>query len=124
VSESGGRVLAVVQPHRYSRLSSLFDEFCTCFYDADTVIVADVYAAGETPIEGADRDHLAQGIKAHGHKDVQVLEAPADLAGIIAEVGAPNDLVICLGAGDVTKWAYALPAELDNVFDTKRKQRA
>jgi len=124
VSESGGRVLAVVQPHRYSRLSSLFDEFCTCFYDADTVIVADVYAAGETPIEGADRDHLAQGIKAHGHKDVQVLESPADLAEIIAEIGAPNDLVICLGAGDVTKWAYALPAELDNVFETKRKQRA
>lgn len=124
VSESGGRVLAVVQPHRYSRLSSLFDEFCTCFYDADTVIVADVYAAGETPIEGIDRDHLAQGIKAHGHKDVQVLQAPADLAEIIAEVGAPNDLVICLGAGDVTKWAYALPAELDHVFETKRKQRA
>ena len=124
VSESAGRVIAVVQPHRYSRLSSLFDEFCTCFYDADTVIVADVYAAGEAPMEGFDRDHLAQGIKAHGHKDVQILKSPSDLAGVIADTGEPGDLVICLGAGDITKWAYALPAELDAAYAVSKKQRA
>lgn len=124
VSENGGRVIAVVQPHRYSRLASLFDEFCTCFYDADTVIVADVYAAGEQPIEGIDRDHLAQGIKAHGHKGVQVLPSAEKLAEIIADIAASNDLVLCLGAGDITKWAYALPAELDEIFKAKEKQRA
>ncbi|QQG36072.1 MAG: UDP-N-acetylmuramate--L-alanine ligase [Micavibrio aeruginosavorus] len=124
VAESGGRVIAVVQPHRYTRLSSLFDEFCTCFYDADAVIVADVYAAGEQPVEGADRDHLAQGIKAHGHKNVQLLNDPAALAGMIADIGEPNDLVICLGAGDITKWAYALPGELDTVLNERKKQRA
>lgn len=124
VAESGGRVIAVVQPHRYSRLVSLFDEFCTCFYDADTVIVADVYAAGELPIEGVGRDELARGIKAHGHKDVRKLSAPADLAAMIAEIGEPNDLVLCLGAGDITKWAYALPGELDAVFAGKKKQSA
>ncbi|MCM2343979.1 MAG: UDP-N-acetylmuramate--L-alanine ligase [Alphaproteobacteria bacterium] len=124
VAESGGRVIAVVQPHRYTRLSSLFDEFCTCFYEADTVIVADVYAAGEQPIEGIDRDHLAQGIKAHGHKDVQVLKASADLATMIADIGEANDLVICLGAGDITKWAYALPGELESVLAERKKQRA
>lgn len=124
VAESGGRVIAVVQPHRYTRLSSLFDEFCTCFYEADTVIVADVYAAGEQPIEGIDRDHLAQGIKAHGHKDVQILQTPTALAAMIADIGEANDLVICLGAGDITKWAYALPGELESVLAERKKQRA
>ena len=117
-------MIAVVQPHRYSRLSNLFDEFCTCFYDADTVFVADVYGAGEAPLEGFDRDHLAHGIKAHGHKDVQILKSPDDLARMIADIGEPNDLVICLGAGDITKWAYALPAELDAAYAASKKQRA
>ncbi len=107
-----GRVLAVVQPHRYSRLSSLFDEFCTCFNDADTVIVADIYAAGEEPIEGAGRDDLVQGLRDHGHRKVMALEAPEALAGLISEHAEPGDLVICLGAGTITAWANALPGAL------------
>lgn len=123
VSESGGRVIAVVQPHRYSRLASLFEGFCTCFNDADSVIVADVYAAGEAPIAGADRDALAEGIKKHGHKDVRVLGRAADLPQLIAEMAASGDFVVCLGAGDITKWANALPAELEKVFVTKMRRR-
>ena len=107
-----GRVVAVVQPHRYTRLSHLFDEFCTCFNDADTVIVADVYPAGEAPIEGVDRDALIEGLRAHGHRMVLPLLAPAELARMIDEIGQPGDLVICLGAGSITAWANQLPDEL------------
>src|SRR5579871_3470229 len=107
-----GKVIAVVQPHRYTRLQSLFEEFCTCFNDADAVVVADVYPAGETPIEGIDRDHFAQGLRAHGHRDVMVLPKAADLAGIVKGLARPGDLVVCLGAGNITQWAYALPGEL------------
>ncbi len=107
-----GKVIAVVQPHRYTRLQSLFEEFCTCFNDADAVVVADVYPAGETPIEGIDRDHFAQGLRAHGHRDVMVLPKAADLAGIVKGLVRPGDLVVCLGAGNITQWAYALPGEL------------
>jgi UDP-N-acetylmuramate--alanine ligase len=107
-----GRIIAVVQPHRFTRLQSLFEEFCSCFIDADTVIVADVYAAGEPPIEGIDRDHFAQGLRAHGHREVIPLLKTADLAGIIKGLATPGDLVVCLGAGNITQWAYALPAEL------------
>lgn len=124
VSESGARVLAVVQPHRYTRLASLFDDFCTCFNDADAVIVADVYAAGEAPIEGADKDALAKGLAACGHKNVTALPSRDDLAASVAAQVQPGDYVICLGAGDITKWAYALPAQLDDVFAAARKQRA
>ena len=109
----GGRVLAVVQPHRYTRLSSLFDEFCSCFNDADCVIVADVYAAGEAPIEGADRDSLIQGLRTHGHRRVVGLDAPEDLPDLVADLAAPGDLVVCLGAGSITAWANALPAQLE-----------
>ncbi len=109
-----GKVIAVVQPHRYSRLGDLFEEFCTCFNDADTVIVADVYAAGEEPVEGIDREALVAGLQARGHRDVVPLEAPEDLAGIVADVAAPEDIVVCLGAGDITQWANALPAELEH----------
>ncbi|WP_296585211.1 UDP-N-acetylmuramate--L-alanine ligase [Xanthobacter sp.] len=109
---SEGQVIAVVQPHRYSRLASLFDEFCTCFNDADHVVVAPVYTAGEAPIEGADRDHLVQGLIAHGHRSVTALEGPEQLAGIVAGLAKPGDYVICLGAGSISGWAYALPAEL------------
>ncbi|GAB4354543.1 MAG: UDP-N-acetylmuramate--L-alanine ligase [Kiloniellaceae bacterium] len=107
-----GRVIAVVQPHRYTRLHDLFEQFCTCFNDADTVIVADVYAAGEQPIEGADRDHLVEGLRARGHRQVLALPAPEELAGMVLDLAAPGDLVVCLGAGNITAWANALPGEL------------
>ena len=107
-----GQVIAVVQPHRYTRLKSLFAEFSTCFNDADTVIVAETYAAGEVPLEGADRDALVAGIKAHGHRHVIPLEGPETLARHVAGIAKPGDYVICLGAGNITQWAYALPGEL------------
>jgi UDP-N-acetylmuramate--alanine ligase len=107
-----GQVIAVMQPHRYTRLQSLFDEFSACFNDADTVIVAPVYAAGEQPIAGADRDSLVAGMRARGHRHVVPLEGPAELAGIVRDLARPGDYVVCLGAGSITQWAYALPAEL------------
>ncbi|MCZ6722086.1 MAG: Mur ligase family protein, partial [Proteobacteria bacterium] len=110
---SAKRVVAVVQPHRYTRLRDLFEEFCTCFNEADVVIVADVYTAGEQPIEGVDRDALVAGIQSHGHHHVEALNAPEDLAGVVSRLISPGDLVICLGAGDIRRWAHALPAALD-----------
>jgi UDP-N-acetylmuramate--alanine ligase len=109
---SAGRVIAVMQPHRYTRLSQLFEQFCTCFNDADTVVVADVYPAGEAPIVGTDRDHLVQGIRARGHRDVIALESSEKLASLIKGIARPGDMVVCLGAGNITQWAYALPGEL------------
>jgi UDP-N-acetylmuramate--alanine ligase len=111
-SATSGSVIAVVQPHRFSRLQSLFDEFCTCFNDADAVIVADVYAAGEAPIEGVSRDALVQGLLTHGHRRAEPLKDPKDLAAMVREVAQPGDFVVCLGAGSITNWANALPAEL------------
>jgi UDP-N-acetylmuramate--alanine ligase len=108
-----GKVVAVVQPHRYSRLHDLFDEFCGCFNDADTVIVADVYTAGEAPIEGADRDGLVDGLRRFGHRRALPLEGPAHLAALVSEEAKAGDLVVCLGAGDITVWAHALPAQLE-----------
>ena len=109
---SNGKVIAVVQPHRYTRLQSLFEEFCTCFNDADAVVVADVYAAGESPIDGIDRDHFVAGLRAHGHREVVPLPAASELAGIVKGLAKSGDLVVCLGAGNITQWAYALPGEL------------
>ncbi|KQQ29285.1 UDP-N-acetylmuramate--alanine ligase [Methylobacterium sp. Leaf123] len=111
-ASTDGRVIAIVQPHRYTRLQSLFEDFCTCFNDADTVIVAPVYAAGEAPIEGIDRDSLIAGLKARGHRDAVALERPEDLARLVAGRAGANDYVVCLGAGTITQWAYALPGEL------------
>jgi UDP-N-acetylmuramate--alanine ligase len=108
-----GRVVAVVQPHRYTRLRDLFEEFCGCFNDADVVIVADVYAAGEAPIEGADRDSLVEGLRRWGHRRVLPLDSPEALARIVSEEARSGDLVVCLGAGDITTWAYALPVQLE-----------
>ncbi len=108
-----GRVLAVVQPHRFTRLAALFDQFCTCFNDADTVVVANVYPAGEAPIAGIDRDALVQGLRTHGHRHVVALAGPEQLAQLVAGKVEPGDYVVCLGAGSITHWAYALPAELD-----------
>jgi UDP-N-acetylmuramate--alanine ligase len=112
---SHGKVIAVVQPHRYTRLSALFNEFCTCFNDADAVIVAPVYAAGEQPIAGADRDSLVAGLKARGHRNAIALDKVEDLAGHVRALARPGDYVICLGAGNITQWAYALPAELQTL---------
>jgi UDP-N-acetylmuramate--alanine ligase len=106
------QVIAIVQPHRYTRLASLFEQFATCFNDADAVIVADVYAAGERPIEGADRDHLVAAIKAHGHRQVMPLAGPEQLAAQVRGLAKPGDYVVFLGAGNITQWAYALPGEL------------
>jgi len=101
-----------VQPHRYTRLQSLFEEFCTCFNDADAVVVAEVYAAGEAPIEGIDRDHFVLGLRTHGHREVIPLPDPTALAGIVKGLASHGDLVVFLGAGSITQWAYALPGEL------------
>ena len=111
-SATHGSVIAVVQPHRYSRLQSLFEDFCTCFNDADTVIVADVYAAGEQPIEGVNRDTLVQGLQERGHRKVLPLPSPEALPELVREVAKPGDLVVCLGAGNITAWAHALPGQL------------
>jgi len=107
-----GRVIAVVQPHRYTRLSSLFEEFCACFNDADTVIVAEVYAAGEQPVEGATRDALVTGLQQRGHRSVMPLPSPEALPTMIDEQAKPGDMVVCLGAGSITTWANALPGQL------------
>jgi UDP-N-acetylmuramate--alanine ligase len=107
-----GQVIAVVQPHRYTRLHALFEPFCTCFNDADSVIVADVYPAGEAPIPGADRDSLVAGMRARGHRNVIPLDGPQQLASLVKGIARPGDYVVCLGAGNVTQWAYALPGEL------------
>ena len=107
-----GRVVAVVQPHRFSRLHGLFDEFCTCFNDADTVLVAPVYAAGEAPIAGADREALVDGLRRHGHRDVRAVDGLDDLVPLVDELARPGDLVLCLGAGSITQWAQALPGRL------------
>jgi len=107
-----GQVIAVMQPHRYTRLQTLFEPFSTCFNDADAVIVAEVYPAGEAPIEGVDRDHLVAAIRARGHRNVIALPEPGKLAGILRKLAKPGDYVVCLGAGSITQWAYALPGEL------------
>jgi UDP-N-acetylmuramate--alanine ligase len=109
---SSGRVITVVQPHRYTRLASLFEQFSTCFNDADTVIVAHVYAAGEAPIAGVDRDALVQGLRAHGHRQVIPLDSPEQLARTVKRLAQRGDIVVFLGAGNITQWAYALPDEL------------
>ena len=107
-----GRVIAVHQPHRYSRLSSLFDQFCTCFNEADMVAIPEVYAAGESPIEGADRDALVAGLTRHGHRDATALEGPEALPDYVAARARPGDIVVCLGAGSISQWARELPAAL------------
>jgi UDP-N-acetylmuramate--alanine ligase len=106
-----GRVIAVIQPHRFSRLKSLFEGFCRCFSEADMVVVAPVYAAGEAP-NGFDRDRLAEGIRQTGHARVFPVEDEESLAHTVAMIARPGDLVIGLGAGTISEWARALPARL------------
>jgi UDP-N-acetylmuramate--alanine ligase len=120
--QAGARdVVAVVQPHRYTRLHSLFSEFCTCMNDAGTVIVADVYSAGEQPIEGVNRDALVEGLRASGHRSVVALPTPAHLAEMVHAIARPGDFVVCLGAGNITQWAAALPSELAALQAGRRK---
>jgi UDP-N-acetylmuramate--alanine ligase len=109
---SEGRVIAVAQPHRYSRLQALFEEFSTCFADADTVLVADIYPAGEAPIPGIDAAALVASLTSHGHADARKLESWDALAALVRAEAKPGDLVVCLGAGDITAHANALPAKL------------
>lgn len=123
VDKNKKKVIAVMQPHRYTRLHDLFDDFCTCFNDADSVIIADVYEAGEKPIEGADKDHLVEGARERGHKHVQALPDVENLAGMIADIAEEGDYVICLGAGNISAWAYDLPEQLDAEFSKKNKSK-
>ncbi len=113
VATPNGRIIAVFQPHRYTRLRDLFEDFCTCFNDADVVIVADVYAAGEPPIGGVDRTALIKGLESHGHRHVLPLASPEDLADLINSLAGAGDMVVCLGAGNITTWANMLPSELE-----------
>jgi len=121
---AAGRVIAVVQPHRYTRLHNLFEEFCTCFNEAEIVIVAEVYAAGEAPIEGVSRDALVEGLRAHGHRRVIPLADPKELASIVAEIAEPGDVVVCVGAGSITYWAASLPGELAAIYAGRGPQRS
>lgn len=108
----GARVIAAHQPHRYSRLHNLFDDFCTCFNEADVVAIADVYAAGEEPIPGATRDDLVAGLIRHGHRHARAILSEDDLARLVREQARPGDIVVCLGAGTISAWANALPVKL------------
>ncbi len=110
--EPGARVIAVHQPHRYSRLSSLFDEFCACFNDADVVAIAEVYSAGEAPIPGASRDDLVAGLVRHGHRHALAIGSESELAALVRAEARPGDMVVCLGAGTISAWANALPDRL------------
>ncbi len=123
--QAGARdVIAVVQPHRYSRLQSLFPEFCTCMNDAGTVIVADVYAAGEAPLAGVTRDALVDGLRANGHRSVVPLPGPEHLAEMIHAIARSGDMVVCLGAGNITAWAGALPAQLAELQGSSTRRSA
>jgi UDP-N-acetylmuramate--alanine ligase len=107
-----GRVIAVHQPHRYTRLSSLFEDFCACFNDADVVAIAEVYGAGEDPIAGASRDDLVSGLIRHGHRHARAIEDEDDLVRLVREQAKPGDMVVCLGAGTISAWANGLPEQL------------
>lgn len=111
---SDGRVIAVHQPHRYSRLSTLFEDFCACFNEADVVAIAEVFAAGEDPIAGASRDDLVAGLIRHGHRHARAIVSEDDLERLVREQAGPGDMVVCLGAGTISGWANNLPQRLQN----------
>ncbi len=110
---TGGRVIAIAQPHRFTRLRDLFDEFSACFNDADIVAIAPVYAAGEESIDGVNSEKLVRRIRSGGHRDARYLEDPRAIAPMVREAAKTGDFVIFLGAGSITQWAYALPGELE-----------
>jgi UDP-N-acetylmuramate--alanine ligase len=116
---TSGEVIAVVQPHRFTRVHDLFDQFATCFNDANTVIVAPIYAAGEQPIDGVTHEELVKRIQARGHRDARVIDRPEALAPLLASRAEAGDYVVCLGAGSITQWATALPAELARLIGTE-----
>jgi UDP-N-acetylmuramate--alanine ligase len=109
------QIIAVFQPHRYTRMRDLFDDFCACFNDADHVIISDIYAAGETPIDGYGRDDFVDSLRAHGHPSVDALHAPDDLAELVMAKARPGDVIMCLGAGTITNWASALPEQISGI---------
>ena len=113
-----GRVLAMHQPHRYSRLSSLFDDFCACFKEADMVGICDVYPAGEDPVPGVDRDALVDGLRQFGQRQAFAFSGIEGMLDLVRRMSKPGDLVICMGAGSISGWAHELPARL--VADAKR----
>lgn len=115
-------VIAVVQPHRYTRLRDLFEEFCACFNDADTVIVTPVYSAGEAEIEGVDRDALIHGLKLRGHRNALGIDSEDDLVDEVVRIAEPGDLVVCLGAGTITQWANNLPERLEQVVASHQRK--
>lgn len=112
-SNGSGRVIAVAQPHRYTRLHDLMDDFQSCFNEADMVYVAPVYEAGEDPIKGVDSDALVRGLKSRGHRSATTISDKDALAVELAGVIEPGDVVVCLGAGDITKWAAGLAAAIE-----------
>ncbi len=111
-AEAGARVIAVHQPHRYSRLSALFEDFCTCFNEADMVAITDVYAAGEDPVAGASRDDLVAGLIRHGHRNAHPVDDLDALSTLLRAEARPGDVILCLGAGSISGWARALPDRL------------
>jgi UDP-N-acetylmuramate--alanine ligase len=119
VSDTSGRVIAVMQPHRFTRLESLMEDFQNAFNDADIVMVAPVYAAGEEPIEGVDSAALAEGLRARGHRMVKTVADQQDLANSLRDIAADGDMIICLGAGDITKWAAGLADGIAKARATK-----
>jgi UDP-N-acetylmuramate--alanine ligase len=123
-SGTAGKVMAIVQPIRYTRLHNLLHDFCSCLMNADAVIVADIRAAGESPIDGVDKHTLVDALRRSGHCDAVALPAPSALAALVAERTQPGDLVVCLGAGDTTTWAYALPDELNNIAESSSQRAA
>ncbi|MCQ0989979.1 UDP-N-acetylmuramate--L-alanine ligase [Jiella marina] len=114
-SSAEGRVIAIVQPHRYTRLQALFSEFAACFNDADTVVIAPVYAAGEDPIEFVNSEMLVERLKLGGHRDARLIDGPEEIAPLVHQLAQPGDMVVCLGAGSITQWAYALPKQLEKL---------
>jgi UDP-N-acetylmuramate--alanine ligase len=114
-----GRVIAVMQPHRYTRLQALMDDFQNAFNDADVVFVTPVYPAGEEPIEGVDSAALAEGLRAHGHRMVRAVGDLKELCRDLRDLAAQGDMIICMGAGDITKWAATLPGGIGEARSRK-----
>ncbi len=115
-----GRLVAVFEPHRYSRVHDLFGEFCACFSDADNVVVTPLYTAGERPITGIDHRYIAEGIRAAGHPAVATVDNPQELVALLRHNLRPGDTVVCLGAGTSTEWAHGLPDWLGAAEEPRR----
>lgn len=115
------RIITVMQPHRYSRLKELFNDFCTCLMKSDIVMISDVYAAGETPIKGAGRDELAEALRTQGHRNVTKFSSPEELPDLIRAQAGEGDYIMCLGAGTITKWAHDLPTQLQQASPSSRQ---